>query len=565
MIPRRQAAHRAAGHTLIELVLSLTLLSIVMASVGSAMMFAAQASPSLDGPTATIIKDAGVMNRIADDIAQAKYVLEYKSNAITVVTDDRTGDGIPDKIRYAWDGTAGDPLTYEINDSSPMTILQSVDTFELDYEIKTVITTIPPAISFGPEALISSFTSTSGALYFLSSSNYYGQLIYPLLSSDAIGFLPTRAQLYARQDGSNNGVMQVAVRDFSGITPGSSYYAQIDADESTLTTAEDWNTFTFANASVVPDGQLVSLSASHTSGSGNAASVRSNSSLAGGMIQSTNGGTSWTAVLLTAMSHRLYGKEVFKENEGFDIKRNHITSLTIALQSVATDRSPVQRVVRLYKSPELLDIFWDADFNASPTKLDMNDDKAADWYYAGGGSVPDSALAGGVWNATNSVVPVPGTSIKDLIRVDVRMRVGTGKLAMVQGPFVRDAGGQLLPLIALLMRDSDGNQQLMIYNEATPATPLITVSGLGTNWVDLHMTVLPGEQTLYLKVNDVSYGSFYLEHQADTGQRGMMLWGSAAGAEFADARITVGGSYTEVSDGSGALGAVLEGLGGLLN
>ncbi|MEM6928262.1 MAG: prepilin-type N-terminal cleavage/methylation domain-containing protein, partial [Myxococcota bacterium] len=92
---RRNSFYR--GHTLVELVLSLTLLSIVMVSVGSAMIFAANAVPSADEPTVNKINDGAVLDRIAEDLSLAKYVIEDEPKAVTVVVADRTGDGLPDR------------------------------------------------------------------------------------------------------------------------------------------------------------------------------------------------------------------------------------------------------------------------------------------------------------------------------------------------------------------------------------------------------------------------------------------------------------------------------------
>ena len=555
----------ATGHTLIELVLSLTLLAIVMASVGSAMLFAARASPSPDGPTATLINDSRVMNRIAEDLAQAKYILAYSATSVTLIVDDRTGDGVPDQIRYAWTGNAGDPLTYQLNGGKAVAIIEQAQAFALDFELTPVVTTLPPAVTFGSETLVSSFTTATGTEVEVNSTNYYGQVLTPTLSSGALGFVPTSAQICAEYRSETDGVMNVALRDATGNTPGDTLYGQADIDESLLPSSDAWYPFTLSDTATVPAGQKLSLLCTYVSGTSDVARLRTSGSLGGGLISSTNSGASWSGVLLNSLTYRLYGKEVFQANDGFDLKRNHVTSVTVSLQSVASDRSPVQRSTRLLKAPELLDTFWDVDFNANPSLLDLNDDGTRDWMYGGGGSVPEAALVGGVWNATNSLVPLPRDDISGVIRMDVRMRTSNSKQVIVMGPFTVDSGGQALPINAILKEDGSGGQVLNIYNEAASTTALLTVHVHNMDWIDLHMTVLPDVDTMYLKVNGVEYGSFLLSREADSGLRGVSLIGSGDGAQFAEARVSIGGSYTTAAGDTTLLEGVLNVLGGLLN
>jgi len=559
---RATRRHRT-GHTLVELVLSMTLLAIVMASAGSAMLFAAKASPRADGPTATLIRDGGAMNRLAEDLAQAKYVLSYTTNSVKILVDDRTGDGAPDHLTYAWSGTIGDPLTYALNDGTPVNLVDAVQTFELDIELTPVVTTIPPAIAIGDEKVVSSYTYTDGNKVDIKSDQAYGQLMTPSLALGALGFLPTRARLYVSKKSPYNGVLQAELRAAGGWNPTNTSYAVGTVEESTFGFLPGWQSVPLSGASMVPRGQSLAMLLTHAGGSDEVGVVSIDSSF-GGLIKSDgNGG--WVSDGFKSMTYQLYGRELTQANEGFDIKRNHATAVTIALQSVADDRSPIQRRVRLLRGPELLDTFWDTRFDASPVSQDLNDDKAADWVYAGGGELPDADLSGGAWDAKNALAPNPSASIDGVVRIDARLRAAVGQDASIQGPYVLDGDDDNLPIICTLRRSAGEAQELVVYNDAAQTTPLFTVTGLGEDWVDVHLTVLPSENTMYLKINGESYGSFYLAREEDIGLRGVYFTGTGAGSMFTDARVSVGGSYTELADGSGLLGGVLDALGGLLN
>ena len=95
----RYNARHAYGYSMLEMVLSTVVLSTVMVSVTSAVVFASSANPDEDSPEVTLATDSNALSRIAEDISMARYVLEQSTNRITFVVADRTGDDIPDRIQ----------------------------------------------------------------------------------------------------------------------------------------------------------------------------------------------------------------------------------------------------------------------------------------------------------------------------------------------------------------------------------------------------------------------------------------------------------------------------------
>jgi hypothetical protein len=63
---------------------------------------------------------------------------ERTANAVTFKVPDRTGDELPETIRYSWSGTAGDPLQIEYNGSAPATLVADVNQFDLSYSLRTM-------------------------------------------------------------------------------------------------------------------------------------------------------------------------------------------------------------------------------------------------------------------------------------------------------------------------------------------------------------------------------------------------------------------------------------------
>lgn len=129
---------RRSGFTLIEIVTSIGILSVLMWAMLSTMLIASKAIGSSDSKIAKISQGNNILQRITADLSLAQSFSERTATAVTFTVPDRNGDGSPETIRYAWSGTAGDPLTYQYNGGTVVNLAQDVHAFDLDYLLKTV-------------------------------------------------------------------------------------------------------------------------------------------------------------------------------------------------------------------------------------------------------------------------------------------------------------------------------------------------------------------------------------------------------------------------------------------
>ncbi len=141
---RRQQSRSRAGYTLIEMIVSISSASILMAGMGSAVFLSTEAFNASEMPVAQRVDAAQVQRQILDDLRYASSFSARTANAVTFTVPDRTGDGRPETLRYAWSGTAGDPLTYSLNGSSPLTLLGSVNSLSLSFRTQTLNAPIIP-------------------------------------------------------------------------------------------------------------------------------------------------------------------------------------------------------------------------------------------------------------------------------------------------------------------------------------------------------------------------------------------------------------------------------------
>ncbi len=134
--PGVQRTRRA--HTLLELVVSMSLATLLMTGLASALFLAGRTFDAGGSTAVQQAEAAQVLGEVLADVNQALGFSQRTANALTFTVPDRDGDDTPETIHYSWSGTAGDPLLVEYNGSSAETLLDDVHQFDLSYLTRTV-------------------------------------------------------------------------------------------------------------------------------------------------------------------------------------------------------------------------------------------------------------------------------------------------------------------------------------------------------------------------------------------------------------------------------------------
>lgn len=121
-----------SGFTLVELVLSMGIMSILLMGISSAILLASKALPSPNSVATRKSDAAAALNQLSADLTCATAITELTDTAITITVADRGhGAAGPETIRWAWSGTAGAPLTRQYNGGTPATVASNVTAFSL--------------------------------------------------------------------------------------------------------------------------------------------------------------------------------------------------------------------------------------------------------------------------------------------------------------------------------------------------------------------------------------------------------------------------------------------------
>jgi len=344
----------ARGLTLAELLVSMALMTIVLGGIASALVVASHALPGQCSPAAAALQMSDVADRIADDLAYAQSFTQRSSTAVQFVVPDRDGDTLPDTIRYAWSGTAGDPLTRQYKSGTAVTILEGVQQFNLAYDLRTESVVSAGAPQEGAEYLLSSYT---GALdlrdYSIQWDNWIGQYFVPSLPPSAISWRVTRVKFWARASGLPVELTWVQLRTASSDRkPTSTVLEEVQMPELTLTLVYVLKEFSFANVSGLTPGQGLCLVLKHSGSGADSAGILYDDNQGPGLLYTGTGdrGANWTYDVGRSMQYYVYGR-VVTPGPPQTTTRYYVTGVRVALAGKSAPR--VETSIRVVNTPEV--------------------------------------------------------------------------------------------------------------------------------------------------------------------------------------------------------------------
>ena len=138
-----------SGYTLVEMLVSLASSTILIAGMGGSIFIASLAFDETASQPSQVLAASKAADAIMYEARYATRFYERTSNAVTFGIPDENGDGSEEIIRYAWSGVPGDPLTMELNGSTPSVLLAGVRNLDLRFMTRTVTAPPPPPVPVG--------------------------------------------------------------------------------------------------------------------------------------------------------------------------------------------------------------------------------------------------------------------------------------------------------------------------------------------------------------------------------------------------------------------------------
>jgi len=354
----RMRTGTGAGHTLIEMVAALAIVGILMLGIASAVLMASRAVDP-QNPQLARRAAAEAVERLVRDLQFATDFHARSSTSVRFVVPDRRRDGdtAPETIRYAWSGTAGDPLTRVYNGSDPAVVIDDVHEFTLTYHLHTVTEQPATTINESGEVLLASHTApVAAATSSIQEMRWLGQYFLPSLPADAVAWRVTRVLLKMRTHGAAHGIAGVELRlPTASNLPSGGILEQIPMYESRLTDWYLWREFPFTNVDGLKPGRGLCLVIDSIFSDADLCDVRlDNKGADGGLLKTDNGESGWTFKDNQSLLYAVYGK-VTTSTTPDPVTRTYLRGIGIRLRAGPDPATVVETAAPLFNAPEVSD------------------------------------------------------------------------------------------------------------------------------------------------------------------------------------------------------------------
>jgi prepilin-type N-terminal cleavage/methylation domain-containing protein len=542
------------GFTLMELIVAVVASAALLAGLGSVMLIARQIAYT---PAASVhrLQAAEVFDELADELRFATYVTERSAGAIEFVVADRSGDGVPELIRYAWSGTAGDPLTKTVNDGTPAVVLDAVQQLQFTYTVDTDTTAIATTSQTAEVLLATNPNTPSTQTRTITASSWSAQQINPatFVSPPPTGTLwwtPTRVQFVCKSlAATDTDQLNIQIRSAGEPNggPTSSVLYQATTREHDLPAAFGWfNAPLSGSAKLRLHRKYALVWAGITAPS---CLLVCDTNASSGVLESEDVGGSWQ-LLPKQVFYRLYGTYT-TPGPDIEVPRSLLASVRVTLQVGAQHYSRLETSIPLANRPEVLAAYWRTDFDHDPTSDDVNGDDTNDWQASDTAAsevanpapyAPDS-LVGGIWHSSGKLTTRPLNDFAATTIAEVAFRDtlpgGSGAMMQINADW---SAGQYSPLLLRAQMASNGTQTLRLTSIPSGAAEVVVYeqTGLSSDVIRCRLTILPNDNLVNIRINNEDQGTYaYSSYNATGSDRAVSLFGDTGEAEFDYAEVRV--------------------------
>jgi hypothetical protein len=361
--------------TYMELAVAVAILAVIMVSLGSVIVAASKAMPAVTGSSDSNSTGAdAVADQMMSELRFATGISESTPTAVTFTVPDRNNDNIPETIRYAWSGLAGDPLTRAYNGGAPVPVVPGVSSLSLQYlKHKYTSSTTGTTVVNSGEVQFSGFTSWSGITATSSTSSVSTAawcaetfvIDRVSIPSDATRITITRVSLKIKKPPSGTAGCTVGIYQPSAAgstipaaTPIGSLYSVPDT---ALTTAYAWVDSTFTDVAWTNPAQTtliigvkgVASTASASILYLNASTAPTDNSV---FRWTTNSGTSWqptSGLNANDAVYAVYGTYQRNVTSTINVDTYTLGSVALTLQPSAASSPRIDTAIEVLNEPSI--------------------------------------------------------------------------------------------------------------------------------------------------------------------------------------------------------------------
>lgn len=291
--------------TLVELVVSLSITSILLVTIASSVVIASLAIPDGSEKSSVVIASSRGLDQLVEELRYALSIREQTATSLEFTVADRNGDILQEVIRYAWTGVAGDPLTRQYNGGAIIPVVENVQDFTLGYQTITYQKRSPIM-----ESSEIQLAGHNGGLIVdnVNNNRFIGQFFMPSIPDpEALNWKVTRVLVEVQRKGPPIGqtLLQLRTPTIDNL-PGPTIYEQLSLLEVDLQVTFFWEEYFFTNVVGIPPDQgmcLVFVGVSDEI----SLEILYDGASGSGLLLSTNGEVTWSYSGTSALNYVVYG------------------------------------------------------------------------------------------------------------------------------------------------------------------------------------------------------------------------------------------------------------------
>jgi len=300
----RQRSVRS-GFSLIELTLSLGVMSVLLVAVASTITFASRALPAASTESAALGIDGPFGDMLAE-ASMATQITAVTETSITFLVADRDNDGDAESIAYSWAGM-GTPLRRQLNADPATGVTAPLGQFQVALTTETGYQASVGTPVDGAEQLLAAYTGPVNSTVQSGATRWVGQYFKPLLPADATQYSVTRVRLMCRRDQSGTSIW--SIRNDAGGQPASTSIQSQSVTSGSFSTSDNWYQVTYNNVTGITPTNGLWLVLHQTLGRSCEVSVATQDvpSRRAQVSTSTSLGLSWSASPSSSLKYEIYG------------------------------------------------------------------------------------------------------------------------------------------------------------------------------------------------------------------------------------------------------------------
>lgn len=350
----RHSTHNLArALTLFEMVVSMSIVTLIIGAVSSAVIVATRAVNPQSSPASTLSSLGEALSRLLEEASLAITVTEHTPTALTFTLPDRTGDSLDDTIRYSWDGMPGDPLQRQLNDDEPTTVAQGITRFVLEYDTASRDEVISGGTLNSDEQDLAYFNGVEQTPVMIGPSLTVSQYVRPQFPRGTLNWTLTSIDLRMRQGSAGDGLGMILI-ELQAAGPDNAPSGEVLAStfvlEQDLPMSHQWTRHTFTNVPALAPNEGVCIVLSDTSGGVSAAlPMVSQVSTRSAAWYSDSGPGIWYQSASLSTPHRIRGTTLTRLP---DTTISHVELRRLSAILEADPAPPARGATLVYNRPE---------------------------------------------------------------------------------------------------------------------------------------------------------------------------------------------------------------------